>query len=475
MKLSGRAKTAWPLGLVLTSLFLAQLYAQPTTPISTAEQQSGRFHADRTNNARKPVDTLHNNPVQNLATTLQTLRDEYARIVAKFKALRYECRSNMRIRVNDAIADATKWKHTVDVLGLLEEITVDDLSATEKELIVRERFAAQGLTGEALEARVRAFNLNNLGSISASESQLIRVKRMRERGMTEQQIAEALQGDEAIRRELRPMYDNLDHLIWESLRNAYEKAYQCCLCGAQDFWPPMMASLFRELSLIDEAAAVKIGSVEKNLECARAVERKTSGGAGWRGTITFKSNYEYKFQGQKANNVSYINEHSQYDATFQVDGRLDQYGKPLARMSATAEETKINGGRGTTGCYRISEQKYETRGSASDDNSSVTINLDPRSGEYSITYLLAEVKGSGEHHVTSKTAGTCNNPFNKPVDSSDPLEDYPIESGPTVEIAGTVEPDSADQLVGSKTVTVRGRDGGERKITVTWNLLYCRK
>jgi hypothetical protein len=102
----------------------------------------------------------------------------------------------MRIRVNDAIADATKWKHTVDVLGLLEEITVDDLSATEKELIVRERFAAQGLTGEALEARVRAFNLNDLGNISASESPLIRVKRMRQRGMTEQQIAVALQGDD---------------------------------------------------------------------------------------------------------------------------------------------------------------------------------------------------------------------------------------------------------------------------------------
>jgi hypothetical protein len=67
----------------------------------------------------------------------------------------------------------------------------------------------------------------------------------------------------------------------------------------------MMASLFRELSLIDEAAAVKFASVAKNLECARAVEQKTSGGAGWRGTITFSSKYEYRFQGQKANNVSY--------------------------------------------------------------------------------------------------------------------------------------------------------------------------
>ena len=305
MTVPGRAKTAWPLGLVLTSLFLAQLFAPSITHVGGANEQQS-FLINGSNRASERTQFSQNNSAQNLNTTLQTLRDEYARIVAKFNALRYECRSNMRIRVNDAVADAVKWKHTVDVLGLLEEITATDLSASEKELIVRERFAAQGLTGEALEARVRSFNLNDLGEISSSESQLIRVKRMRQRGMTEQQIAEALRGDDAIKRELRPMYDNLDRLIWDSLRNAYEKAYQCCLCGAQDFWPPMMASLFQELSQIDEAGAVKIGSVEKNLECARAVEQKTSGGAGWRGTITYTSNSDYRFQGEKANNISTI-------------------------------------------------------------------------------------------------------------------------------------------------------------------------
>jgi len=463
MKSRQRTRIALASCLVFGSLLLAQAFTQPLTRVGLANDRIARID-----------DFSPSSPNQNLEATLQTLRDEYARIVAKFNALRFECKSNMRIRVNEAIAEAVKWKHSVDVLGLLEEIDASDLSESEKQLIIRERFIAQGLTGEALEARVRSFNLNNLGNISASESQLIRVKRMRQRGMSEQQIADALRADDAIRRELRPMYDNLDRLIWDSLRNAYEKAYQCCLCSAQDFWPSMMASLFQELSQIDEAAAVKIGSVEKNLECARAVQQKISGGAGWRGTITYISKTEYKFQGEKANNISYVNEHSQYEATLQVDGRVDQYGKPLAKVNATADETKINGGRGTTGCYRISEQKYEVAGSANDDNSNVTISVNSRSGEYNITYSLIEVKGRGEHHVSSKVGGTCNNPFNKPVDNSDPLEDYPIESGPEVEISGTVLPEDSDQLVGSKTVKVPARNG-ERIITVTWNLLYCKK
>src|SRR6185295_16363838 len=131
--------------------------------------------------------------------------------------------------------------------GLLEEISITDLSATEKEMVVRDRFSRQGLTGDALEARVRAFNLNDLTSITADESRLVRVTRLQNQGLTAAQIAEILSGDEAIKRELRPMYENLDRLIWNSLRNAYEKAYQCCLCSAQDYLPPMMANLFREM------------------------------------------------------------------------------------------------------------------------------------------------------------------------------------------------------------------------------------
>jgi len=73
------------------------------------------------------------------------------------------------------------------------------------------------------------------------------------------------------------MYENLDRLSWNSLRTAYEKAYQCCLCSAQDYLAPMMAALFREMTLFSETEALKIGSGEKNEECARAVRDRIQG------------------------------------------------------------------------------------------------------------------------------------------------------------------------------------------------------
>jgi hypothetical protein len=90
------------------------------------------------------------------------------------------------------------------------------------------------------------------------------------------------------------MYENLDRLSWNSLRTAYEKAYQCCLCSAQDYLAPMMAALFREMTLFSETEALKIGSVEKNEECARAVRDRITGAAGWRGTLTYTTSYQYK-------------------------------------------------------------------------------------------------------------------------------------------------------------------------------------
>ena len=415
------------------------------------------------------------NPAQNLEATLQTLRTEYTRIVAKFEALRFDCKSNMRIRVNDAIADATKWKHTVDVLSLLEEISVTDLSATEKELVVRDRFSRQGLTGEALEARVRAFNPNNLTSITADESRLVRVNRLQRQGLTPAQIADILSSDEAIKRELRPMYENLDRLIWNSLRNAYEKAYQCCLCSAQDYLPMMMANLFRELTLISEADAVQVGSVEKNEECARAVRERISGAAGWRGTVTFTSRYQSKGSAQRANNINFWDESSSYDATLRLDGRVDEQGVPVATLQATAHQLNINGGRGTVGCYRISEQRQELSGSTEDDHATLRVSQNTRAGTYNIYYTLAVVKASGTYKVTSKVGGTCNNPFNKPLDQTTPEENMPLDSGPIVDIEGQLDPENPNSLVGSRTVTTPGRHGGEIKTTVTWNLLYCKK
>ena len=416
-----------------------------------------------------------NNPAQNLEATLQTLRTEHTRIVAKFNALRFDCKSNMRIRVDEAIADANKWKHTVDVLGLLEEISVTDLSTTEKEMIVRDRFSRQGLTGEALEARVRAFNLNDLTSITPDESRSVLISRLRQRGRSEQEIAEILSGGEAIKRELRPMYDNLDRLIWNSLRTAYEKAYQCCLCSAQDYLPPMMAALFREMTLLSEDEALQIGSIAKNEECARAVRDRITGAAGWRGTLTFTSRYQYKGSAERANVLNYWDESSTYEATLRLDGKVNEQGVPIATLNATAHQLNIRGGRGAGACYRISQQRQEVEGSTQDDNATLRVSQDPRTGTYNIYYTLAVVKARGTYKVTSKVAGTCNNPFNKNLDQTTPEENGSVDSGPLIDIEAQPDPENPNSLVGTKTVSKTMPRGGEMVTTVTWNLLYCKK
>lgn len=488
MKTIKRVIRTLPTGLVFGCLIVAQLAASPITrPVIPRQADHDQVTHEASNDtdadaivkasseaSNEVRESPQDNPFQNLSATLQRLRDEYTRIVAKFNALRLDCKSNMRLRADDAIADAFKWKHTVDVLGLLEEISLGDLRSSERELIIRDRLGRQGLTGQALEARVRAFNPNDLRDITESESRLVLVSRLRQRGLTERQIADVLSGGGAITRELRPMYENLDRLIWESLKKAYNKAYECCRCSAQDFFPTMMSSLFREMTLLSESEAVKVGSIEKNEECLRAVREKLAG-AGWRGTITYESRYQYKGSGQKANNISYWAEESSYVATIHLDGRLDENGAPIAKLTANASETTIRGGKGTAGCYRISEQRQEVSGAAENDKAGGRVSLNPRTGSYNVYYTLTDVKATGSYHVTSKVGGTCNNPYNKSLDQTNPVTDYSVDSGPSVGIEGQVDPENPDSLVGSKSVTVPGRNGGERKTTVTWSLVNCKK
>jgi hypothetical protein len=149
-------------------------------------------------------------------------------------------------------------------------------------------------------------------------------------------------------------------------------------------------------------------------------------------------------------------------------------GKPVASVRAVASETNILGGRGTTQCYRISEQRLEVAGSADVDEATVTVSGNPRSGRYFVSYVLPIVKAVGTYHVSSKPGGMCNNQFNKSMDQSTPETNYQISGEPNVDIEGTFDPNNTETLTGTKTITVPGRNGGERRITVTWDLTYCK-
>src|ERR1051325_11642033 len=108
MKHLRRMRIALASGLVFGLLILAQLSAQPVSRHRTGKQKDvsrEQISASILTGTSKLQNPSQNNPFQNLDAIMQTLRDEYARIVAKFNALRFECKSNMRIRVNEAIAD----------------------------------------------------------------------------------------------------------------------------------------------------------------------------------------------------------------------------------------------------------------------------------------------------------------------------------------------------------------------------------
>ena len=182
------------------------------------------------------------------------------------------------------------------------------------------------------------------------------------------------------------MYENLDRLSWNSLRTAYEKAYQCCLCSAQDYLAPMMAALFREMTLFSETEALKIGSVEKNEECARAVRDRITGAAGWRGTLTYTTSYQYKGSAQRGNAINYWDESSSYEATLQLSGKVNEQGSPVASLSATAHQLNITGGRGTVGCYRIAQQRQELEGTTQENNATLRVSQNNRTGVYNVNY-----------------------------------------------------------------------------------------
>ena len=98
-----------------------------------------------------------------------------------------------------------------------------------------------------------------------------------------------------------------------------------------------------------------------------------------------------------------------------------------------------------------------------------------RTGVYNVNYTLAVVPARGTYHVTSKVGGTCNNPFNKPLDQTTTLENMSLSTGTVLDIEAQVDPENPNSLVGSKTVTTPMQRGGEFVTTVTWNLLYCQK
>ncbi len=85
------------------------------------------------------------------------------------------------------------------------------------------------------------------------------------------------------------------------------------------------------------------------------------------------------------------------------------------------------------------------------------------------------VDASGSESVDSEVKGTCNNPYNKDLHQRTPVKGYKLSpEGPVVQGIGRIDPKNPDRISGTDTITVPTNKGGERKVTITWNLMQCK-
>jgi hypothetical protein len=194
----------------------------------------------------------------------------------------------------------------------------------------------------------------------------------------------------------------------------------------------------------------------------------------WTGTITYRVTSKKEGTAENNVNISYWNDEAYYEARAQLDGRRDNLGSPIAKVEAHASEVKKWGGRGKGPCYRETDQDQTVSGAANENTTAFSITMNPRSKEYSVSAPAPVVYASGEHTVTSRVKGTCNNPYNKNLDQTDKIDRYPLsDDAPPLMGKGRIDPDNPDQISGSDTVEHVTVGGVKKTVTITWNLRRC--
>lgn len=194
----------------------------------------------------------------------------------------------------------------------------------------------------------------------------------------------------------------------------------------------------------------------------------------WQGTITFTTSRKEMGSGEGVANKQSWNDEHNYEARAEISGRRTADGIPLALVRATASERRerISTGKGV--CYRTATQIYELRGSSTETTTAFSVTSNPRSGEYTVSAPIILVDAAGSSSVVSKVLGTCNNPFNKDFTQNGPLKGSLDAEGPALQGKGRIDPNNPDEISGSDSVTIPTNKGGERKVTITWNLKRCK-
>lgn len=193
----------------------------------------------------------------------------------------------------------------------------------------------------------------------------------------------------------------------------------------------------------------------------------------WTGTISYQVITKKKGTAENKFTVSHWNEEAHYETKAQLDGRLNDQGVPIALVRATAHENKDRGSRGKGVCYRETDDSQAVSGEAHENTTAFSITFNSRTGEYSVLAPTLMVFASGQHVVSSRVKGTCNNPYNKDFNQVDKIDRYQLSDDAPVLIGkGQIDPAKPNEIAGSETVehdTTRGK----KTVTIKWDLRRC--
>lgn len=195
----------------------------------------------------------------------------------------------------------------------------------------------------------------------------------------------------------------------------------------------------------------------------------------WIGTVSYKTTFKEVGSAESFVNAQSWNDEASYESTIHVDGRRDNLGAPLARVTATASERTERVGRGKTECSYKTTVIRDLKGGGTAITGGVSVIWNTSSGRYTVMAPTIMVDAFGRSYVDKVIQGTCNNPYNKDVHQINVERDKLGSVGPGIEGVGSIDPNNPDEISGTNSGTFPTARGGTWTATITWNLRRCKE
>jgi len=193
----------------------------------------------------------------------------------------------------------------------------------------------------------------------------------------------------------------------------------------------------------------------------------------WIGTITYTTTLKDVGSAEDFRTRRTWNDEASYEGTAQLDGRTDNHGAPMVRVTAKAHERSERFSTGKVGCFYAGTKIRELNGSETVDTSGFYVLMNPRSGQYNVSFPAILVSASGFDSNDAVVKGHCNNPYNKDFNQVDKIERYQLSDDAPVLIGrGRIDPAKPDEFSGTETAE-HDTPRGHKTVTIKWDLRRC--